>query len=87
MIARAKAKGCTLCEEEDAVCLQFHHVDPSMKSFKIGDYKVMSLDISVWREIQKCVVLCVNCHRRVHAGVATLPETSLRVYWRKRLGS
>lgn len=84
-IANAKRQGCTLCPEDDDACLEFHHVDPRQKSFKIGDYKVMLLKTDLWLEIQKTMVLCVNCHRRVHAGVAALPDTSLEVYWRARL--
>lgn len=86
-IANAKRKGCTLCPENDEVCLEFHHVDPAEKSFKIGDYKVMPLKLDIWLEIMKTVVLCVNCHRRVHAGVAALPDTPLEVYWRERLSA
>lgn len=86
-IAHAKRKGCTLCREGDHRCLQFHHVDPAAKRFKIGDYKLMPLRTDLWLEIQKCVVLCVNCHRRVHAGVAQLPDVSLELYWRGRLAA
>lgn len=41
--------------------MDFHHRDPSTKSFTIGDTprgKNLVLD-----EIAKCDVLCANCHR------------------------
>lgn len=85
-IARAKGAGCTLCAESDQRVLQFHHLDPALKVFQIGSYKQMPLKTDVWAEVQKCMVLCVNCHRRVHAGIAVLPDVPLETYWRDRLG-
>lgn len=84
-IANAKRLGCTLCPEDDHACLQFHHVDPATKVFYVGSYRTAPLRMDIWLEIQKTMVLCVNCHRRVHAGVAALPDTPLEVYWRARL--
>ena len=49
-------------------CLDFHHRDPASKTFtiskKVGDVKHETL----LAEIEKCDVLCANCHRMVHAG-------------------
>lgn len=61
-----KADGCIECGETDPVVLDFHHLGD--KSFTIGS----SISISRGRqktlsEIKKCVVLCSNCHRRLHA--------------------
>jgi len=40
--------------------LQFHHVDPSQKKFKIS-YSAPSFKKLV-SEAKKCVLLCANCH-------------------------
>ena len=42
--------------------LDFHHLDPAAKSFNIGQN--MSLAATrVWAEVEKCAVLCRNCHQ------------------------
>lgn len=35
--------------------------------FRYGKKRLM-------KEIEKCVILCANCHRKVHAGVIILPD-------------
>lgn len=57
---------CERCAEAVTDCLQFHHVDPSTKGFDIsvgvrGCSKQRILD-----EIAKCIVLCANCHLKLH---------------------
>ena len=45
--------------------LEFHHRDASKKEFS-GDYiKSMAWD-KVKKEIDKCDLLCANCHREIH---------------------
>ncbi len=59
-------KGCKLCLEHDPACLDFHHRDPKTKDFNFGSsYKRYS---PTWflKEIEKCDVLCANCHRKFH---------------------
>lgn len=51
--------------------LDFHHKDPSIKSDGISKMLVRPKRRSdVLVEVKKCVLLCANCHREVHAGVA-----------------
>jgi hypothetical protein len=64
---------CSVCGEDETVCLDFHHRDPNEKEFTIGMVrKNMSFE-NVKKEIDKCDVLCANCHRKVHAGLIDLP--------------
>jgi len=63
---------CVLCEyNRCADALECHHLDPEQKDFQIS--KVLK-DANAWAkivpELRKCVLLCANCHREVHAGVA-----------------
>lgn len=67
-----KDKKCCLCPESEAICLEFHHVDPSKKDFTIGSKR--SNWPAVLAEISKCVILCSNCHNKVHAGIIALIE-------------
>ena len=58
---------CTYCDENDPVCLDFHHRDPKTKSFKLSSVTTQSTK-TIMEEIKKCVLICANCHRKVHAG-------------------
>ncbi len=48
--------------------LEFHHVEPKLKSFQIGSGSTWALD-KMLAEADKCVLLCANCHREYHAGM------------------
>jgi hypothetical protein len=66
--ARIKSeRGCDRCGESDPGCLDFHH--------RSGEEKVLSVSKTIshrsaWApvqtEIDKCDVLCANCHRKEH---------------------
>jgi len=63
-----KQLGCERCSENDPVCIDFHHKDPGQKELAIA--KVMNGRWSIARvdqEIAKCMRLCSNCHRKLHA--------------------
>jgi hypothetical protein len=55
---------CATCGCPDRDVLVFHHVNPASKSFKVAG-SLRAWD-KVLAEIDKCVVLCGNCHMRVH---------------------
>ena len=60
---------CAQCGESHPACLVFHHIDPTQKEYTIGYMlnRSYSLDrINV--EIAKCIVLCANCHSKLHYG-------------------
>lgn len=67
------SRGCILCGEREAVCLEFHHLDSEDKEYNLSGSATRAWD-SVLAEIQKCVVLCSNCHKKVHAGILQLPQ-------------
>ena len=71
-------RGCIFCPESlPACCLDFHHVNPSIKDREISKLvngcKLSRID----RELDKCVVICSNCHRKLHAGLLALPALEL----------
>jgi len=45
--------------------LVFHHIDPSKKEFGIGGMHSRSWE-SIKKELDKCIMLCSNCHIEVH---------------------
>jgi len=75
-INAAKASlGCICCSENDPVCLEFHHPDPAEKDFAIGSTKRIGYSWKkILAEIAKCVVVCSNCHKKLHAGRIALPS-------------
>jgi transposase len=77
LVAEAGGR-CVMCGFDAYVgALQFHHLDPSTKSFAISrDGVTRSLE-RLRLEARKCVLLCANCHAMVEAGVLSLtPETN-----------
>lgn len=61
------AHPCVECGEDDPIVLDFHHVRD-----KVEDISGMVAKSLTWTkiraEIEKCVVYCCCCHRRLHAN-------------------
>lgn len=58
---------CSICSESHIACLTFHHSNPKNKEFGIGDSNGYGRSIeSIKKEIEKCIVLCANCHMKLH---------------------
>jgi predicted HNH restriction endonuclease len=47
--------------------LEFHHKDPLKKDFSIANARLTSFSDKVKEELDKCLILCSNCHREEHA--------------------
>lgn len=65
-----KGSKCVMCnikagEVHDAV-FDFHHLDPSQKELNIGKIMHHRWD-KIREELDKCILLCSNCHRIIHA--------------------
>lgn len=59
---------------EFSSALQFHHVDPATKRNTVSHAIARfgnSMDLEWWRllasEVNKCIILCANCHQAWHA--------------------
>ena len=61
--------GCTYCNESEPVALDFHHISED-KEHNIAQLARSSVSIKrLDEEINKCIVVCANCHRKLHAGL------------------
>ena len=68
---------CIRCGNNSIPTLQFHHINPNNKSFTIGNIINGSKKIKghtytleyIKNEVDKCVILCANCHCEYHAGL------------------
>lgn len=49
--------------------LEFHHRNPSEKEFTFSENQKKSY-VELQIELDKCDLLCSNCHKEVHAGLA-----------------
>ena len=56
---------CIQCGESHISCLDFHHRDPKQKDFLLSDIRSRGLN-TIQKELDKCDVLCANCHRKLH---------------------
>ncbi len=58
---------CELCGEEKIWLLCFHHKDPNEKEDDINILKSSKVRFTdLMHEVNKCQLLCQNCHREVH---------------------
>ncbi len=67
---------CQICNYDRCPsALELHHVDPQEKEISIGTImaRCRSWDF-LYDEISKCILLCSNCHREVHAELVEIPE-------------
>ena len=56
---------CVDCGLVDDACVyDFHHLDPSKKDFSVGG-NVLAFE-TMKPELDKCILLCSNCHRKRH---------------------
>lgn len=70
-VSRYKLKvGCKNCGYmKCATALELHHLDGRDKDGNIGSMISVGCSTSrIKNEIRKCVVLCANCHRELHAA-------------------
>lgn len=60
---RCQTCGYSRCDS----ALEFHHRDPSQKDFSLGHVGTTTFE-KIKAELEKCDLLCANCHREAHAG-------------------
>lgn len=73
IIRKNQGGKCSRCGYDKYTgALEFHHKDPLKKDFTIGD-RDFKLEECV-EEIKKCVMICSNCHRELHAGLWKIEE-------------
>lgn len=58
--------GCNICGEAHPATLDFHHLSPAHKTAGISEMVKNASRAKILEEIKKCVLLCANCHRKVH---------------------
>ena len=59
-------KSCERCGENDIACLDWHHIDPTQKEAGISWLLQNRSKSAIIEEMDKCICLCSNCHRKLH---------------------
>ena len=63
-----KTHPCETCGEAHPSCIDFHHRNSKDKKFAISENSKGKCLETLKKEIAKCIVLCANCHRKLHWG-------------------
>jgi len=70
MAINYKGGRCKLCGYDNChEALEFHHLEKSGKDFGISDRGYTRSWKKIKEELDKCILLCANCHREVHSGL------------------
>lgn len=66
-----KGGKCECCGYNRCIeALEFHHLNPSEKDFTIsGTSKAFE---TLKKEVDKCIMVCSNCHKEIHVGIILL---------------
>lgn len=73
-----KGGKCQVCGYDKYVgALDLHHIDSTQKSFNIGHKGYTKSWERTKQELDKCVLVCANCHREIEAGITQLPKEIL----------
>lgn len=65
--ASYKGGACQRCGYDKYIgALDFHHRDPTQKDFTVSHRKNHKWSKSLEKELDKCDLLCANCHREAH---------------------
>jgi 5-methylcytosine-specific restriction endonuclease McrA len=65
-----KGGECVKCGYNKSLkALQFHHLNPKEKNFNIGG--VTTLNEIVKKELDKCILVCANCHSEIHDNMVS----------------
>ena len=69
-----KGGSCVICGYNTYMgALEFHHLDPKQKDFNLAHMKKYTFDDKVKKELDKCILVCSNCHRELHAKMVIPP--------------
>lgn len=77
MAREYKGGKCVICGyNKCSDALEFHHLDPKKKDFGLSVRGLTRSWKKIKKEIEKCVLICANCHREVHVGISQLPKVT-----------
>jgi len=73
-----KGSACYFCGyNREVSALEFHHLDETTKEFGLSARGLTRSWNNILQELDKCLLVCANCHRELHAGKLQLPAEML----------
>jgi predicted HNH restriction endonuclease len=70
-----KGGKCMVCGYKRCpAALDFHHIDPTKKDFSLSVRGLTRSWERIQSEVDKCLLVCANCHREIHAGLIKVAE-------------
>lgn len=76
LIKRKLGGSCIICGYDRCIkALEFHHINPSEKEFTISS-DIIKVKEAI-EESRKCILICSNCHKEIHAGVRDMEGRDL----------
>ena len=70
-----KGGKCEICGYNKCIeALDFHHLNPNEKDFGLSK-KYISFE-KAKKEVDKCILVCANCHREIHAKLNSEKENT-----------
>lgn len=74
-----KGNKCQCCGYNKCIsALEFHHIEPMQKEFAIGTNGYTRSWNKVKNELDKCILVCSNCHREIHANILQCPNEIIK---------
>jgi hypothetical protein len=74
MAIEYKGGKCQICGyNKYPGALDLHHIN-GQKDFGIGDKRYTRSWERIKQELDKCILVCANCHREIEAGITQLPK-------------
>ena len=68
-----KGGKCCICGYNKCMdALDFHHLNENKKSFGVAEKGYTRSWEKVKEELDKCILVCTNCHREIHVGLHIL---------------
>ena len=77
LLRKSQGGKCIHCGYDKYLgALEFHHLNPNEKDFTIGnrDFKLKECI----EESKKCILVCSNCHKELHAGLWKIEDLNLK---------
>lgn len=79
LCVKYKGGKCLNCGyNNNLAALEFHHKDPTQKDFNICKYAQTKLSNKIKIELDKCILLCANCHRTEHHPTINIHDLIIR---------
>lgn len=74
LLIEYKGGHCEICNYNRCLsALEFHHLDSNEKDFGVAEKGYTRSLEKNKKEVDKCILVCANCHREIHEGLIVIP--------------